>query len=76
MSKRYARCKSGPDWLSLGMGLTDTIKRHVDSLIATNRTIQRYNKERYNTIGKKYVSELTSINEMRIEAGIKFMYHV
>lgn len=58
------------------MPLTERIKKHIDSLIATNRTIQRYNKERYNTIGQKYVAELTAINEMRIEAGIKFIYHV
>jgi len=58
------------------MRLTHTVKRHIDSLIATNRTIERYNKERYGAIGQKYVSELTAINEMRIEAGIKFIYHV
>lgn len=58
------------------MTLDSRVKKHIDSLIATNRTIERYSKERYGAIGKKYVSELTAINEMRIEYGIKFIYHV
>jgi len=58
------------------MTIKERLKKHIDSLIATNQTVKRYNAERYNTIGKKYVSELTAINEMRIEEGIKFIYHV
>lgn len=58
------------------MGLTQTVKKHIDSLIATNQVIERYKKERYKDIGQMYVSQQTAINEIRIEAGIKFIYHV